>query len=161
MVRPTKVTSRDVHLRQKRLVIFPSCNHLWRSFPSRVLSHALFNFHSSCIICFAGNTTGAARFSGSKTEQIVDRTPFMVLFFFFNSKTLKSYVFDSMCHRTPSVLSTGNLSRLTPRDGSALFPRGIEAQTLRLLLVKQVKSTLSIKFNQIFHQHNCTFRHWY
>ena len=66
-----------------------------------------------------------------------------------------------MCHRTPSVLSTGNLSRLTPRDGSALFPRGIEAQTLRLLLVKQVKSTLSIKFNQIFHQHNCTFRHWY
>ena len=54
---------------------------------------------SSCMICFADNITGAAGFSGSKTEQIVDTTPLMVLFFL-DSKTLKPNVSDSMCHRT-------------------------------------------------------------
>ena len=37
------------------------------------------------------------------------------------------------------ALSTGNSSRLTSRDGSALFPRGIETQTLWLLLTDFVK----------------------
>ena len=66
---------------------FFHCNHLWRSSPLRVWSHALFNLHSSYRICFSGNITGAGRFSGLKTEQIVERTPLVVLSFL-NSNTL-------------------------------------------------------------------------
>ena len=47
---------------------------------------------------------GAGRFSGLKTEQIVDRTPLVVLSFL-NSNTLIPDMSDSMRHYTPSALS--------------------------------------------------------
>ena len=45
------------------------------------LIHTLFILRRSCMICFTGKITGPARFSGSKTEQIVDKTPLIVLLF--------------------------------------------------------------------------------
>ena len=71
-----------------------------------------------------------------------------------SSKTLKSNVSYSMCHRTLSALSTSNSSRLTSRDGSALFARGKAAQTWRLLPINFVKLNPPLAQSSI----NCSVR---
>ena len=59
-----------------------------------------------CRICFAGIIAGAAKFNGSKTEQIVDSTPLNVLGLF-KSMALNPKVSSLVFHFTPKARSTG------------------------------------------------------